>query len=43
MNWSLQRGKTTRLNVALEDLELSFTLVKRGDRLYATAVREPKL
>jgi len=40
MNWSLQRGETTRLNVALEDLELSFMLVKRGDRLYATSTAD---
>jgi hypothetical protein len=37
MSWSLKRGRTTLLSVTLEDLKLSFTLVKRGDHLYATA------
>jgi hypothetical protein len=41
MSWSVKRGKTTQLSVTLEDLTLSFTLVKRGGNLYATAVRVP--
>jgi hypothetical protein len=38
MDWSVKRGKPTRLSVTIGDLKLSFTLVKRGGHLYATAV-----
>jgi hypothetical protein len=39
MDWSVKRGKPTRLSVTIGDLKLSFKLVKRGNHLYATAVR----
>jgi hypothetical protein len=38
MNWSVQRGPATVLQVTLDDATYSFTLTRRGNSFYATAV-----
>jgi len=38
MSWSVQRGPATVLRATIEDVTYTFTLTKRGNLLYATAV-----
>ena len=38
MSWSVQRGPATVLRASVEDLTCTFTLTRRGNLLYATAV-----
>jgi len=38
MSWSVQRGPATVLRASIEDLTYTFTLARRGNLLYATAV-----